>query len=83
MPDGSHVRHHTKPRLSLFTPAKIKNSPHAVDSRRTTVGVRRDGSTFVVMDDWHDQGDAHRQLEQEWTGYTVFHSAVANEELRP
>ena len=42
-------------------------------SRRITEGVF-DGNNekFIVVDDWKNQRDAHRRLEQQWTGTTTF-----------
>ena len=83
MTDGTHVRHHTKSKLSLFTLAKVKSSPKSLNSLWTTAGIKKDGTTFVGMDDWHNHEDSHGQLDLEWTGYTIFHSSVDEGEMLP
>ena len=41
-------------------------------SCRKNSGVRRDGSRFELIDNFMDPGTAHRDLEFEWMGRTVF-----------
>ena len=65
MSEGSRVRHHTKLRLSLFNPCKVKNSPQLLSSMRTTMGLKKDGSTLVIINDWHNHDVARRQLDQD------------------
>ena len=72
LPHGVSIRHHTKPRLQLFTPCKVTGRPCDIGQSRTTIGIKADGSTFCIHDSWHDSDNAHRELDQSWTGLTVF-----------
>ena len=68
MEDGTIVRHHTRPRTSLFTPCKVKGLPgalSAIGGTRVTIGTYADGSPFTIMDDWKSSMDSHRQLQGE------------------
>ena len=71
------IRHHTKPRHSLYTPYGSRMGPEddqQLHGTRTTIGTFSDGRTFSRSDDWRDRDTAHQTLSGSWTGVTVFHA---------
>ena len=83
MKSGISVRPHTRARRQLFTPCEIKNGPTEVSSLGTTVGLKQDGTAFVVMDNFHDEDNAHGMLDQDWTGYTIFQNEKDPKDMPP
>ena len=74
-------RLHLTPRRALFTPFKVAKGPSVgtpLQSVRFTCGVNAKGETFELFDNWMDQQNAHRQLNEDWIGYTVFVSEDGN-----
>jgi hypothetical protein len=73
--DGIWSRVHTKPRRSLFTPYKVAKGPSKSESLsviRFTKGVTQSGREFEFHDNWHESRNAHRMLDEQWVGFTVF-----------
>ena len=77
------VREHVLPRTTLFTPAS-SGCPVPVNElsiARTTRTVREDGThTEVFSPNWKAKFEAHRDLEYEWTGQTIFYR-LSNHEV--
>ncbi len=74
---------HSKPRLCLATPLRIKGVPpvKALTSMRVTTGRYVDnGEAFRVIDNWTSRAQAHAELERRWTGSSWF---LAKEVPRP
>ncbi|CAE7463363.1 unnamed protein product, partial [Symbiodinium necroappetens] len=75
--DGFLVRHHKVPRRVLFTPQCAEQCPvdHGVIYKERTTYMkyvpRKHGET-VIQDDWRHAKVPNRDMEQLWTGRTVF-----------
>ena len=63
-------------RRSLFTPYKVAGGLDRdvrLKRYRVTTGTyAKSGKSFKVTDDWLRASNAHRLLEESWTGTTVF-----------
>lgn len=71
---GLWRRRHSMWRTELFTPNRIPRGPSRgtqIACCRRTEGVYRDGSQFVVVDDWTGP-NKHARLPKEWNGVTTF-----------
>ena len=68
------IRVHLKPRTELFTPsgAQCPVEVGELSTRRRTIVKFADGREELLGDDWTVQEDAHRALDEKWTGETVF-----------
>ena len=74
---GKWRKMHSEARRELFTPCGADGdggpgSPYLVSSTRNTVGRTASGKHFHVEDNWRKVGQGHRELEEEWIGYTEF-----------
>ena len=72
---GVWHRWHLTPRRSLFTPYKVAKGPGrniALQKSRFTFGITRNGQQFEFFDDWTRPSEQHRDLGEDWIGYTVF-----------
>ena len=73
---GCWIRSHRTSRRSLFTPYKVAGGPDRdvrLKRYRVTTGTYvKSGKSFKVTDDWLRASNAHRLLEESWTGTTVF-----------
>ena len=72
---GEAVRNHMRPRLTLFTPTRVRGAPpsKALLAIRVTRGVFcDDGSSFVRRDHWTARSTAHASLKRLWTGTSTF-----------
>jgi len=66
---------HSRPRLCLATPLRVKGVPpvKALTSTRVTTGRYVDnGEAFRVVDNWTARAQAHAELERRWTGCSWF-----------
>ena len=76
MMSGSEViRTHTRARVELFTPRRVRGAPpaRALTPARITTGQYCDnGEAFTIVDAWTARASAHRRLERRWTGTTKF-----------
>ena len=69
------MRLHVTPRTSLFTPGRVPRGPSDIDrlhAERVTKGVSASGKVFEIIDDWRCPQEAHRVLDEPWTGCTFF-----------
>ena len=72
---GIWKRKHTEWRQELFTPAKVNKGPKDGDKigrYRITEGVDEDGNKFVIVDNWAEVDNPHRNLGKSWRGMTTF-----------
>ena len=72
---GIWHRWHVTPRRSLFTPNKIPKGPTSLSSiqaTRFTCGVTSKGENFEIFDDWRDPECAHKLMDDDWIGFTIF-----------
>lgn len=79
--DGEIIRVHKTPRTELFTPSG-EGCPVGVgdlSNRRRTVVKFASGHDELLGDDWTVPEDAHRPLEEEWTGETIFRREAPTE----
>ena len=82
---GIWRRAHQTLRRSLFTPMKVGGGPDSggdLLGRRITEGVRRNGSKFVIKDDWKNHRRAQLLLPFEWRGHSFFFVKGAAEDDR-
>ena len=75
--DGYLVRYHNVPRRILFTPSCTSDCPTDPEmflGERTTFLylVPRKRGERVLQDDWIKSGNPNKDMEQLWTGRTVF-----------
>ena len=68
---------HSAPRLALFTPDRVQACPVPDDEltglRQTTVKPIAIGAeTVMIEDQFRDESDPHRLLQERWTGETRF-----------
>ena len=73
--DGEAAMHHLRPRLTLFTPTRVRGAPpsESLLAVRVTKGVFcDDGSSFVRRDHWTARATAHANLKRLWTGTSTF-----------
>ena len=70
------IREHVLPRTTLFTPASSR-CPVPISElsvARRTITIRTDGSREEVFSpNWKARFEAHRVLDYEWTGQTIFY----------
>ena len=71
------IRIHSAPRLALFTPDRVQACPVPDDEltglRQTTVKPIAIGAeTVMIEDQFRDESDPHRLLQERWTGETRF-----------
>ena len=70
------IREHLLPRRQLFTPA-ASGCPVPLGElceTRTTRAVKNNGETSVLFShNWKHRGEAHRKLDFEWSGQTIFY----------
>ena len=69
------VKIHKGPRRTLYSPSGEDQYPiHSRDLEavRITYGTTASGKIFEIEDNWKRPGRSERNLEEEWTGYTVF-----------
>ena len=70
------LRRHRTPRRFLLNPYKVAGGPdRETRSKRyrvTTGTYVTSGKSFKVTDDWLRASNAHRLLEESWTGTAVF-----------
>ena len=75
--NGDWRKHSMRSRRELITPCGEEGQggparPHDLCSVRVTSGIAGDGTRFFVQDNWRLPGQAHRELEESWIGYTDF-----------
>ena len=69
------MRVHATSRKSLFTPGRVPRGPSDIDklhTERVTKGVSASGKLFEIIDNWRSPQEAHRVLDEPWTGCTTF-----------
>ena len=69
------VQVHTLSRTSLYAPSGELEYPihnGVLETVRITTGVTTSSKRFEIEDNWRRPGRAHRVLDEEWTGQTVF-----------
>eukprot|EP00913_Durusdinium_trenchii_P020129 g18917.t1 len=74
------IREHLLPRRQLFTPA-ASGCPIPIEDlceTRTTKAIKNNGETSVLFaHNWKHRGEAHRKLDFEWSGQTIFYMREA------
>ena len=71
----SIVKVHKISRTSLYAPSGEEDYPihnGDLETIRVTTGMTVSGKRFEIEDNWRRPGRAHRVLDEEWTGQTVF-----------
>jgi len=71
----SMVKVHKISRTSLYAPSGDEDYPihnNDLETTRITTGTTVSGKRFEIEDNWRRPGRAHRVLDEEWTGQTVF-----------
>ena len=71
----SILKIHKGPRRALYSPSGEDQYPvHSRDLEavRLTYGTTSSGKLFEIEDNWKRPGRSRRNLEEEWSGYTVF-----------
>jgi hypothetical protein len=71
----SMVKVHKISRTSLYAPSGNEDYPihnSDLETTRITTGTTVSGKRFEIEDNWRRPGRAHRVLDEEWTGHSVF-----------
>ena len=58
--------------IHLFRVAKGPGKDANLNVSRSAVGITKSGKCFELVDDWTEEGKAHRVLEESFVGYTEF-----------
>ena len=69
------IKMHKISRTSLYAPSGDEDYPihnGNLETTRITTGTTVSGKKFVIEDNWRRLGRAHKVLDEEWTGQTVF-----------
>ena len=80
------VRVHNAPRLALFSPARNVHIPIGEDqltgTRRAVLKPLVDGAAEVIIEDnYREEADPHRLLQERWTGETRFEISTSQSSL--
>ena len=69
------IKEHVTPRRELFIPSGEDSYPEhnrRLQSTRITCGTTASGQKFEIEDNWRRPGRANRELDEMWTGKTIF-----------